>query len=685
MRTQSNYMGKAKLQKKVLTTIMTGFLFAGISNTALADNVSVPDSKNDGQTIGAGNTAAGDGWSVEVGSDNNKSVYSVGDKNAISLRDNATIHIKKNAVVTNAANRNIGNFGTGANTIEVRSGSKITVDGTVQKYGPQNMGEAINVHGGGNTIVVNGSVIAEKSAAIWFQDWTGTGNDSRNSVINNGLIQRTDGGNVIGTSGGNGIDFTNNGTVNGSLFFAKGDDNLTFMPGSNVTGNIDGGGGKNKLNLDGGNDKVGGTLNGAIKNFTSLTKKGTGLWEITGPMQGFDTVDVQQGTLGLSGNNDGFTGKITVRKDASLSAKAESLPVNHPVNGNVGNIDLTNGGTLIFEQDDNGSYQGQIIGDGSVIKTGSGIVALRPDAGANTYSGVTTIDGGGLAISSQDALGTNSDLTINNGSLTAEADLTIDKRINLASAEANKTAVIDTNGHNVTAAGVLNGVVDSGTFIKIGAGTLTAANNDNSFAGNVEVAGGALQIDGSGSKNFTGKIHVLHEAFLQGSGKVAGDVVNAGWLAPGSYNDKFGTFTVGGNYTGQPGGKLSIYSVLGGDASPTSKLVVEGDTEGSPTNIRVINQNGSGGYTDKGILIVDVQGKSDPNAFTLAYDYKQPDGTAAVAAGKYLYHLQYNQEDGDWYLKTLLNKDDTPVVNPSVPLYEAYPEIMLGYMKVNTL
>lgn len=394
MRTQSNYMGKAKLQKKVLTTIMTGFLFAGISNTALADNVSVPDSKNDGQTIGAGNTAAGDGWSVEVGSDNNKSVYSVGDKNAISLRDNATIHIKKNAVVTNAANRNIGNFGTGANTIEVRSGSKITVDGTVQKYGPQNMGEAINVHGGGNTIVVNGSVIAEKSAAIWFQDWTGTGNDSRNSVINNGLIQRTDGGNVIGTSGGNGIDFTNNGTVNGSLFFAKGDDNLTFMPGSNVTGNIDGGGGKNKLNLDGGNDKVGGTLNGAIKNFTSLTKKGTGLWEITGPMQGFDTVDVQQGTLGLSGNNDGFTGKITVRKDASLSAKAESLPVNHPVNGNVGNIDLTNGGTLIFEQDDNGSYQGQIIGDGSVIKTGSGIVALRPDAGANTYSGVTTIDGG---------------------------------------------------------------------------------------------------------------------------------------------------------------------------------------------------------------------------------------------------------------------------------------------------
>lgn len=111
--------GKSKAAEKSFNNYYDRiFICPGISNTALADNVSVPNSKNDGQTIGAGNTAAGDGWSVEVGSDNNKSVYSVGDKNAISLRDNATIHIKKNAVVTNAANRNIGNFGTGANTIE---------------------------------------------------------------------------------------------------------------------------------------------------------------------------------------------------------------------------------------------------------------------------------------------------------------------------------------------------------------------------------------------------------------------------------------------------------------------------------------------------------------------------------------------------------------------------------------
>ena len=684
MKKQRNFKSKQNLPHKVLLTLMTGLLLTGINGTALAENKTVTGEQLNANTIGPGNTVDGDNWNVEVGDGTNPALYSVSDKNAISVRDDATIHINKNATVTNQAVKNLGNFKTGANTIEVRSGSDIVVDGTVRKYGPENMGEAINVHGGGNKITVNGSVISENSAAIWFQDWKDTGNDSRNTIINNGLIQRTDGSNVIGTSGGNGIDFTNNGTVDGNLFFANGDDNLTFLPGSTVTGDIDGGGGTNTLTLNGDNAIVGGTLNGALKNFNSLTKIGTGIWEITGPLQGFNTVDVREGNLLLSGDNDGFNGKVTVQKDASLTAKAESLPVNNPVTGNIGNVDLTDGGTLVFEQNDNDAYIGQIVGDGAVVKTGSGTVALLPQAGANTYSGITTISGGALAIKAESALGTNSTVSIHNGGLVADANLTLTKNINMASV-AGETSIINTNGHDVTVSGELSGTNANGAFIKTGAGMLTAANDNNQFRGDVQLEAGAMQIDGSGPQNFSGKVHVLQNAFLQGSGRVAGDVVNAGWLAPGSINDKFGTFTVGGNYTGQPGGKLSIYSVLGDDTSPTSKLVVEKDTGNIPTNIRVINQNGNGGYTNKGIMVVEVKGASDPNAFTLAYDYKLPDGTTAIAAGKYLYNLQYDKENGNWYLKTLLDKDTNPPINPSIPVYEAYPQILLGYMQVDTL
>lgn len=205
-----------------------------------------------------------------------------------------------------------------------------------------------------------------------------------------------------------------------------------------------------------------------------------------------------------------------MQKDASLTAKAESLPVNNPVTGNIGNVDLTDGGTLVFEQNDNDAYIGQIVGDGAVIKNGSGTVALLPQAGANTYSGITTISGGALAIKTESALGTNSAISIHNGGLVADANLTLTKNINMASV-ASETSIINTNGHDVTVSGELSGTNANGTFIKTGAGMLTAANDNNRFRGDVQLEAGAMQIDGSGPQNFSGKVHVLQNAFLQGS------------------------------------------------------------------------------------------------------------------------------------------------------------------------
>lgn len=118
---------------------MTGLLLTGINGTALAENKTVTGEQLNANTIGPGNTAAGDNWNVEVGNGTDPTLYGVSDKNAISVRDDATIHINKNATVTNQAVKNLGNFKTGANTIEVRSGADIVVDGTVRKYGPENM------------------------------------------------------------------------------------------------------------------------------------------------------------------------------------------------------------------------------------------------------------------------------------------------------------------------------------------------------------------------------------------------------------------------------------------------------------------------------------------------------------------------------------------------------------------
>ncbi|UXN58546.1 autotransporter outer membrane beta-barrel domain-containing protein (plasmid) [Phyllobacterium zundukense] len=76
---------------------------------------------------------------------------------------------------------------------------------------------------------------------------------------------------------------------------------------------------------------------------------------------------------------------------------------------------------------------------------------------------------------------------------------------------------------------------------------------------------------------------------------------------------------VDGNYTGN-GGTLVIESELRGDASPTDRLVVTGDTAGT-TNVKVVNldPDNAGGQTVEGIKIVDVGGASN-GAFSLLGD-----------------------------------------------------------------
>ena len=73
--------------------------------------------------------------------------------------------------------------------------------------------------------------------------------------------------------------------------------------------------------------------------------------------------------------------------------------------GTAGSIagDVVNNATLIFNRSDASTYSGTISGTGAVTKQGGGTLTL---AGANSYSGVTTISGGVLALSGAGSVGT---------------------------------------------------------------------------------------------------------------------------------------------------------------------------------------------------------------------------------------------------------------------------------------
>lgn len=211
----------------------------------------------------------------------------------------------------------------------------------------------------------------------------------------------------------------------------------------------------------------------------------------------------------------------------------------------------------------------------------------------------------------------------------------------------------------------LTGVQAGNTPWSIYDGTLALAAGANTGPGTINVIGGTLA----------------------GAGTVGPTTLQAaGAIAPGN---SIGTLTVAGNYIGN-GGTLEIESVLGGDASPSDRLVVTGDTAGA-TNVKVINLGGSGGPTTEGIKIVDVGGASN-GTFSLLGDYVFQ-GQQAVIGGAYAYTLQKNgiatPADGDWYLRSsLINPPPSvagPIYQPGVPLYEAYPQVMLALNNLPTL
>ncbi|MDR6433239.1 autotransporter outer membrane beta-barrel domain-containing protein [Brucella pseudogrignonensis] len=163
-------------------------------------------------------------------------------------------------------------------------------------------------------------------------------------------------------------------------------------------------------------------------------------------------------------------------------------------------------------------------------------------------------------------------------------------------------------------------------------------------------------------------------------------------------------FTIDGDYIGN-NGTIRLDSQLDGDASKTDMLTINGSTSGS-SYVIVTNIGGTGEKTVNGIKIIKVAGASD-GQFSLIGNYKARSGQQVVVGGEYAYSLYQgvssDPTDGNWYLRSQLQPTDPvdPVdpVNPDpvdpvepeplyqagVPVYEAYPQALLGLNGVATL
>ncbi|WP_323690397.1 autotransporter outer membrane beta-barrel domain-containing protein [Rhizobium sp. AN95] len=223
--------------------------------------------------------------------------------------------------------------------------------------------------------------------------------------------------------------------------------------------------------------------------------------------------------------------------------------------------------------------------------------------------------------------------------------------------------------------------------VNSGATTLTAVND---YAGMTTIDAGTLRagLSGAFSSNSDHVVNARGTLDLNGFDQTIASLQNDGIITfagvPGA------TLTLAGDYRGG-GGTVLFNTVLGDDESSTDRLVVSGDTSGN-SSVKVANISGSGAPTVEGIKIIDVAGIS-AGTFSLLGDYVF-EGEQAVVGGAYGYRLYQGgtstPDDGDWYLRSQLKpvdsiEPDTPLYQPGVPTYEAYPQLLLGLNSVPTL
>ncbi|CAN7219769.1 MULTISPECIES: autotransporter outer membrane beta-barrel domain-containing protein [unclassified Variovorax] len=622
-------VGKSSTKAPALAMVLLGLAGTAAADCASSGSNTITCTAGTPQTfVVIGGYDATPGGSVDV---QQNAVISTVDLPAISMGDNGTILIQRNATVQNhAAGSANGHYGTGANTIEFRSGNTLTIEqgAKLLSNGTAYNAEAVNAHGSGNLIVNDGEIRSQAgAAAIWFESSTGA-----NTVINGetGVIEYQGGaGNIMGVAGTMAIAFTNQGRLVGSLNFANANDTLNVYTGSSITGSINGGGGSNLLTLNGsGTDTFAQTLS----NFQTLVKNDSGTWTFNNalPGSGITSTRVAGGTLILGANASSYTGSMTVDAAGILQTSAQFAP-----------LAITDNGLVRFAQPDDASYTGLLSGTGGIEKTGAGRLTLTLD---QAITGTTTISAGTLELGNGGTSGSVVGDIVNNATLIANRSNTL----NLAGAISGSGALRQV-GSGTT---VLSGASSYSGATTVAAGTLKAAAANTFSAASAHTVASGATLDTAG---FNQRI-----ASLSNSG-----TVNLLSVAAGS------TLTVTGAYIGNDG-VLKLGTVLGGSNSLSDRLVLSGPgaSASGKTTVRITNLGGLGAQTTgNGIEVVSARNGATTTAQRTRDAFALANGHVDAGAFEYrLYAADVQGAGENWYLRseTTLASPVAPV-NPDAP------------------
>ena len=362
------------------------------------------------------------------------------------------------------------------------------------------------------------------------------------------------------------------------------------------------------------------------------------------------TVNSVGGSIGLSA---GSTGTVTVTGQDSTWNNSPGGPRGGGLNVGAfgtGMLTIANGGT-VNNDTPNTANIGEFAGSqGTVMVTGAGSTWTNSSGMniGNLGTGTLTIVDGGVV----------------NGPIVIAANASATGTLNIGAGAGNPAAAPGTLTAPSIAFGAGTGTInfnhtsadyvfapaisgDGTVNVLAGVTTLTAA---NSYSGATNVNAGTLRAGALNTFSPNSAVMVAGGGTLDLSGfnqSVLG-VTNAGLVNMGTGTVP-GTVLTTTSFTGN-GGTMAVNTVLGGDGSPSDRLVISGGTASGSTIVHVTNVDGTGAETTgNGIQVVSaIDGATTaPGAFML------PSGELRAGAFDYdLFRGGVSGSPNDWFLRS---------------------------------